>query len=81
MKAYPNQTQSAAYRIRVTGRVENGWADYMTKLQVSYTQENDTSVTELTGTVIDQPALYGLLCHLRDRGLTLISVEYLPDSY
>ena len=80
MKPIPSQTQPAAYRIRVSGRVKNGWADFMTGLRVSYTQEVGASITELTGTVIDQPALYGLLCHLRDLGLTLISVEYLPET-
>jgi len=52
----------------------------MTRLHVSYINEKGFNVTELTGTVADQPALYGLLCHLRDLGLTLISVEYLPEA-
>jgi len=36
-------------------------------------------VTELTGVVPDQSALFGLLCHIRDLGLPLVSVEYLSD--
>jgi hypothetical protein len=36
-------------------------------------------VTELTGTVSDQSALFGLLCHIRDLGVPLLSVEYLPN--
>lgn len=80
MKPFPSMTQPATYRIRVAGRVKNGWADFMSGLKVSYPQENNASITELTGTVSDQPALFGLLCHIRDLGLTLISVEYLPDS-
>jgi hypothetical protein len=32
-------------------------------------------MTILTGSVIDQPALHGLLVRIRDLGLPLISVE------
>ena len=80
IKPYPTLTQSAVYRICIVGRVRNGWSDFMTKLKVIYREENNASITELTGTVFDQPALYGLLCHIRDLGLALISVEYLPGS-
>ena len=34
-----------------------------------------TSVTTLTGMVSDQPALHGLLVHIRDLGLSLLLVE------
>ena len=79
MKTLPTLTQPATYRIRMVGRVRNGWADFMTGLRQAITQEGDKSITELTGTVPDQPALFGLLCHIRDLGLPLVSVEYLPD--
>ena len=79
MKTLPTLTQPAAYRIRMVGRVRNGWADFMAGLREAITQEGDKSVTELTGTVPDQSALFGLLCHIRDLGLPLVSVEYLSD--
>jgi hypothetical protein len=43
-------------------------------------QKNGTSMTELTGTVADQSALFGLLCHIRDLGLPLISVEFIETQ-
>ena len=76
MSPFPTLTQPAEYRIRIVGRVKNGWADFMTGLQEAQLQENGASVTELRGTVSDQSALFGLLCHIRDLGLPLISVEY-----
>jgi hypothetical protein len=79
MNSFPTLTQPATYRIRIAGRVNNGWSDFLTGLQETHLRKNDTSLTELTGTVSDQPALFGLLCHIRDLGLPLISVEYLPD--
>ena len=79
MKTLPTLTQPATYRIRMVGRVRNGWADFMTGLREVVSQDGDKSITELTGTVPDQPALFGLLCHIRDLGLPLLSVEYLSD--
>ncbi|MFL7871509.1 MAG: hypothetical protein AB8I58_21960 [Anaerolineales bacterium] len=80
MKSLPTLTQPAAYRIRMVGRVRNGWADFMTGLREVVSQDGDKSITELTGTVPDQPALFGLLCHIRDLGLPLLSVEFVETQ-
>jgi hypothetical protein len=77
MNSIPTLTQPASYRIRIVGRVRNSWSDFMTGLQEAHLQESGTSITELTGTVTDQSALFGLLCHIRDLGLPLISVEFI----
>jgi hypothetical protein len=79
MSSFPSLTQPAAYRIRIAGRVKNGWSDFMTGLQEALVQETGTSLTELTGIVPDQSALFGLLCHIRDMGLSLISVEFISN--
>lgn len=80
MKILPTLTQPAAYRICIVGRVKNGWSDFMTGLRESILQEGGASVTELTGTVPDQSALFGLLCHIRDLGLPLLSVEFVENQ-
>ena len=80
MNSFPTLTQPAAYRIRIAGRVKNGWSDFMTGLQAAYLQENGASLTELTGIVPDQPALFGLLCHIRDLGVPLISVQFINNT-
>lgn len=80
MNHYPSLTQPAAYRIRIAGRVKNGWSDFMSDLQEVVTQDGNQSITQLNGTVADQSALFGLLCHLRDLGLPLISVEFLSKE-
>ncbi len=79
MNHFPTLTQPAAYRIRILGRVHDHWSDFMGDLQINMTFHNKTPVTELVGAVPDQPALFGLLCHLRDLGLPLISVEFLGN--
>jgi hypothetical protein len=80
MKILPTLTQPAAYRICIVGRVKNGWSDFMTGLREAILQEGGASVTELTGTVPDQSALFGLLCHIRDLGLPLLSVEFVENQ-
>jgi hypothetical protein len=79
MNSLPTLTQPAVYRIRIAGRVHNGWSDFMTGLLEAHLQENSASITELSGTVPDQSALFGLLCHIRDLGLPLILVEFIQD--
>ena len=80
MNSIPTLTQPATYRIRIVGRVRNGWSDFMIGLQEVILQENGTRVTELTGTVPDQSALFGLLVHIRDLGVPLVSVEYIQPA-
>jgi hypothetical protein len=80
MKPFPSLTKPATYRIRFAGRVRNGWSDFMTGLQETHVQETGASMTELKGTVTDQSALFGLLCHIRDLGLPLISVKFIKNQ-
>ena len=64
-------TTPATYRIRVQGRLGEGWAAYFGGLTLSW-QEPDQTV--LIGHVIDQAALHGLLHIIRDLGLPLVEV-------
>lgn len=79
MNHFPSISEPAAYCIRILGRIKNGWSDFMNDFEQSVTRENSAFVTNLTGIVSDQAALFGMLCHIRDLGLVLISVEYLSD--
>jgi hypothetical protein len=58
--------------IRVKGKIAEHWSAWFEDLDVTYTAR-DESV--LSGCVIDQAALYGLITKLRDLGLSLISVS------
>lgn len=80
MNALPKLTHPAAYRIRLVGRARNGWSDFLNGLRESVVEAGGSPVTELTGTVPDQAALFGLLCHIRDLGLPLISVEFIEPA-
>jgi hypothetical protein len=65
------------YEIRFRGSLggdAQGWFDGF-----SLRVEND-EVTVLTGTIIDQSTLYGVLARIRDLNLPLISVNPVPGD-
>ncbi len=74
MDQLPKCTEPATYRIQIAGRVNDGWSDFMSNLEHSFDKENGMTITTITGIVADQAALHGLLEHIRDLNLTLISV-------
>ncbi len=59
------------YRIIVRGRLDTGWSEWLGNLTISY----DTDFTILTGYVVDQSALHGILQRIRDMNLSLVSVQ------
>lgn len=68
---------SAAYCIRVQGRLGEGWFDYLgMHVEVEHGEEQ-YPITKLTGQVADQAALFGLLDGLYGFGFPLLSVECL----
>ena len=67
---HPNH-EAKHYRIKLKGRLEPKWSDWFEQMVIS----TDGSETILTGPVIDQAALHGLLMRVRDLNLTLLSVE------
>ena len=62
---------STAYRIKLKGCLDPKWSDWFEQMAIS----TEGGETILTGPVIDQAALHGLLIRIRDLNLTLLSVE------
>ena len=58
--------------IRVKGQIDEQWSEWFEGLSVAHTEEGETV---LTGNVVDQAALHGLLAKLRDLGVSLLSVS------
>ena len=67
--------EPTVYQIRVKGHLGRQWADWFGGMTVT---PEDNGETLLTGPVIDQAALHGLLKKVRDLGLPLISVNTTP---
>ncbi len=63
--------------IRVKGQIDEHWSDWFGSLTIVHA---DMDETILTGAVVDQAALYGLLAKLRDLGLSLVSVSSSLDE-
>ncbi len=59
-------------KIRVNGCIDEQWSNWFAGLTITHTDQGETI---LSGDVVDQAALYGVLCLLRDLGLPLISLE------
>jgi hypothetical protein len=69
--------ESGLYEIRLKGYLDNRWADWFEGLTITLEEDGDTL---LTGPVIDQAALHGLLKKVRDLGMPLVSVRPIEHS-
>jgi hypothetical protein len=69
--------QPIAYQIRIKGHLGGQWTDWFEGLTITL---EDNGETLLTGPVVDQAALYGLLRKVRDLGTPLLSVNRLKHG-
>src|SRR5437870_2897296 len=65
-------SQPIVYQIRIEGHLGREWADWFEGLTLTL---EDNGETLLTGPVVDQAALHGLLRKVRDLGIPLLSVS------
>jgi hypothetical protein len=63
--------QPRVYQIRIEGHLGCQWTDWFEGLSITLEDNGDTL---LTGLVVDQSALYGLLRKVHDLGMPLLSV-------
>jgi hypothetical protein len=77
IRAENDAGQPMIYQIRIKGQLGRQWTDWFEGLAITLEENGDTL---LTGTVVDQAALHGLLKKVRDLGVTLISVNRLDPG-
>ena len=65
-------SEPLVYQIRLKGHLGPQWTDWFGGLTITLEEDGDTL---LTGPVVDQAALHGLLKKVRDLGLPLLSVN------
>jgi hypothetical protein len=64
------------YQLRVQGKLDKSWSDWLDGMAITYEMDSDGSdITTLTGAVIDQAALHGILNRIRDLNISLLSVQ------
>ena len=64
--------QPILYEIRIKGHLSDEWTDWFEGMTITLEEGGDT---RLTGRVVDQAALFGLLKKVRDLGLQLVSIN------
>ncbi len=74
----PNQGQETSiYRIRVKNHLGADWEHWFDGFTIAHQKGG---VTVLTGEVVDQSALYGLLQKLQNLSMALLSVEQVEND-
>jgi len=66
-----DQHEPGLYEIRLKGHLDDRWSDWFEGLILT---REDNGETLLTGPVVDQAALHGLLRKVRDLGVPLLSL-------
>jgi hypothetical protein len=66
----------AVYEIKVEGWLDENWSDWLAGLDIEFeTKATDIPITILSGTIVDQAALLGLLRTLHNMHLTVLSIN------
>jgi hypothetical protein len=60
------------YRITIKGHLDSDWSDWFDGLSIAHQGDEETV---LTGPIVDQTALHGVLIKIRDLGLPLIGLS------
>lgn len=68
---------TTTYEIRIKGHLDSRWADWFGDLTL--TQQSD-GTTVLSGPVVDQAALYGVLTKIHNLGMPLLELHRLSDE-
>lgn len=77
LNAKTDPREPMVYQIRVKGHLGSQWTDWFGGLTITLEDNGDTL---LTGPVIDQAALHGLLKKVRDLGMPLLSISFIEPS-
>jgi len=71
------KAQPLVYQIRIKGHLGLEWTDWFGGLSITLV---DNGETLLTGPVVDQAALHGVLRKVRDLGMLLVSAILVPPG-
>jgi hypothetical protein len=66
------------YEIRIKGYLEEEWGDWFDGMSITHVENGETT---LTGLIVDQPALFGLLFKVNSLNLILLSVNIVSGAW
>ena len=67
-----------AYKIRVKGHLDRRWSEWFDGLEISNVENGEAA---LSGEIVDQAALHGVLVKVRDLNLPLLSVTSVSSDH
>lgn len=73
----PQPDPCESYQIKIEGYLNPTWSAWFEDLTLAHGADGSTT---LTGRIVDQAALHGVLIKIRDLGLTLISVQRIANA-
>jgi hypothetical protein len=73
----PSKDETMLYQIRIKGHLSQQWIDWFDGLTITLEADGNTL---LTGTIVDQAALHGILKKVRDLSMPLLSVNSVETS-
>ncbi|MGD9147890.1 MAG: hypothetical protein PVI80_20155 [Anaerolineae bacterium] len=65
------------YEIRIEGHLGDSWSPWFEGMTIRHTERGETV---LTGSLVDQTALHGVLMKVRDLGLPLVTVTRVEQT-
>ena len=71
------QDEPSSYQIRLQGHLSPQWATYFDGFTLTNSENGEAL---LTGLIMDQAALHGVLAKIRDLGLPLLSVNKISNG-
>ncbi len=83
LKRTRSRPEPFIYEIKVQGELGELWSQWFEGMTLTVFKNSDSGglYTIISGPVVDQPALHGLLNKIRDLNLTLIAVHrYIPGT-
>ena len=66
------------YQIRVAGHLADRWSDWLGGLAM---ERQSDGTTVLSGPVVDQAALHGVIARIRDLGVALLAVDRIGEAH
>jgi hypothetical protein len=77
----PTRDRPVTYQIKIQGRLDESWSDWLEGMAITYESGSEgSSTTTLTGAIMDQAALSGILTRIWSLNLTLISVTRIETN-
>ena len=76
-KSNPEANQQTVYQFRIKGHLGQQWLNWFEGLTATLEEDGNTL---LSGTVVDQSALHGILKKIRDLGMPLLSMNLIDSN-